>query len=172
MAGKNANQEAIKASDFAPTEAPKPLKKAKGLAPKDINCSLPFPAIGRMLVELQTINYERFPNATHDLMRSFLECALKAFFQHADVSLTSTKGGAGGYTSLNDVLLEAEKHFKKTKKGLVQAVKTIQGGKDYLHSQDFLNSVNHNHNTFSTGKVVKEAWDQMEPILRFILNPR
>ena len=170
LKGKTTSK-AIVASDFTPVAPPRADRKQKGLAPKDVVCSLKFPAIARMLEELQRIDYELLPNAAHDLLRSFLECSLKAYFDHAGVAI-ATKGGPGTFAYLKDVLLEAEAHFKTKKKALVQVIKAIQGNKDYLYSQDFLNSLNHNHTTFSTGRLVKDAWDQMEPLLRFILDPK
>jgi hypothetical protein len=97
---------------------------------------------------------------------------LKAYFDHKEIALTPAKGNSGEFVFLKDVLLAAERHFAKEKRALVQAIKVIQGNSNYQFSQDFLNSINHNHTVFSNGKQVKDAWDQMQPILEFVLDPK
>jgi glucose-6-phosphate 1-dehydrogenase len=39
------------------------------------------------------------------------------------------------------------------------------------YSAAFLNAVNHNPDIFVTSTEVKDAWDAMEPLFRFVLNP-
>jgi hypothetical protein len=34
-----------------------------------------------------------------------------------------------------------------------------------------MNATNHNPDVFATAKDVEDAWDAMEPLLRFVLNP-
>ena len=116
-----------------------------------------------MLHELKQIPYEKYPNATHDLLRSFLECSLKAYFDSQ---------GQPHDRDLRKLLTQAITYFDTQNKQFVQPLKTIQGqDSSYLFSIDYLNALNHNHNVFSTGKNVEIAWDQMETVLRFILNP-
>ena len=152
----------IGADDFV-RETPPPVKRIK-LVPADIECTLKYPAIQKMLRELKQIPQGKYPNATHDLLRSFLECSLKAYFE--------TIGQKYG-KHLPELLKNAISHFENENKQLVQLLKTIQGQhSNYLYSIDYLNALNHNHNVFSIGENVENAWDQMEPVLRFILNPR
>ncbi|MBS1702596.1 MAG: hypothetical protein JST12_13095 [Armatimonadetes bacterium] len=154
---------------------------SKFLAPKDMKCTLPYPAVSRVLGEMKKLDYAKFPNAAHDLLRSFLECSLKAFFDHlGDPVVPANKNE---YSFLSDVLLHAEKYFenaRKTDKTLTkyltpikllrQSAGTTQN--TFLFSKDFLDALNHSHVVFSTGPQVKEAWDHMEPLLRYVLNPK
>lgn len=158
--------------EFKPIPPQKRERTPKGLAPKDIVCTLNSPGVKRILKELQLLDYRRFPNAAHDLLRSFLECSFKAYFAHKSIVVTSRSY----YTYLSDVLDEAEKHFQTVNKKLVQPVRIIRGSagnttSNYLFSKDRLDAANHNPAVFSTGEQVKDACDQMEEILRFILNP-
>ncbi|HJM04705.1 MAG TPA: hypothetical protein QF549_03710 [Candidatus Saccharimonadaceae bacterium] len=159
---------AKKASTFA--EQPVPAAKSgTGVVPEDIECTLNYPAVKRVLAELKTLNYHRYPNATHDLLRSFLECSLKAYFDYKGIKVQ-----AKGYVQLNHVLTEAKKHFETEKKSLVQVVDKMvdkNTKNSYMYSADYLNAVNHNHEIFSRHKDVEETWEQMENLIRYVLNP-
>lgn len=161
--------ESLNADNFIPLPVPEIKAISKGLVPKGIICTLDYPALKRVLSELQTIDYRRYPNATHDLLRTFLECSLKAYFDHKGINIKSKNGH---YVTLNDVLKEAEVHFQTARKALVQPIKIIENGSQYLHSEDYLNAINHNPNVFSIGANVKDAWEQMQPVLRYILDPK
>ena len=93
-------------------------------------CSIDYPGVERILVELKKINYYSFPNATHDLLRTFLECSLKAYFDSINEVV---KPGRSGYTQLKDVLDHAEKHFKTIRPSLVQPIRVISSS---LHSSN------------------------------------
>lgn len=172
--GKAVGAAAIKTSKKSPR-----AKIDRFLAPKDLKCTLPYPAIRRVLHELQQLEFNKTPNAGHDLLRSFLECSFKAYFAH----IGQTIPAAGKFVTLADVLSFAEKHFESLKavnpkvRPLIQAVKIIRQSagnttNNYLFSDDFLNALNHSHAVFSTGPQVRAAWDQMEPIFRYILDPK
>jgi len=149
----------------------------KFLAPKDMKSNLPFPAISRMLIELQLLDYNKLPNAGHDLLRTFLECSLKAYFEHIGTPVPAKKS----YTFLSDALAFAETHFDNLSKSdqtvrkHLQSIRVVRQSagnttNNYLFSDDFLNAINHNHTVFSTGPQVKAAWDQLEPLLRYLIT--
>lgn len=154
--------------DFDPKpEPPKPRTK---LAPKDIAFALQSKGVHRMLGELQTIDYRRFSNAAHDLLRSFLECALKAYFQDTGRTIPPRRGQ---YVYLDQVLDEFIKEMTAINNPrLRQVAERIKSNQDMVsYSAAFLNAVNHNPDIFVTSTEVEAAWDQMEPLLRFVLNP-
>jgi len=144
-----------------PVATPAAQRRTK-LIPGDIECSLKYPAVIKMFNELKKIPYGKYPNATHDLLRSFLECSLKAYFE--SLGMTPAR-------NLSGLIPQAIAHFQVEKKALVQPLQAIQGQKNYLYSRDFLDAVNHNHHIFSIGENVENAWDQMQPVLIYILNP-
>ena len=83
------------------------------IAPKDIQFSLQSPAIRRVLIELQEIDYHKFPNATHDLLRSFLECSLKDYFTQIGNPVKPSSGKP--YVYLDNVLEEFKKKMDTEK---------------------------------------------------------
>jgi glucose-6-phosphate 1-dehydrogenase len=55
---------------------------------------------------------------------------------------------------------------------LRQVAARIKSNQDMVsYSAAFLNAVNHNPDIFVTSTEVENAWDAMEPLLRFVLNP-
>jgi hypothetical protein len=155
-------------NDFDPQPEPPPPPRTK-LAPKDIPFSLLSKGVHRMLGELQTIDYRKFSNAAHDLLRSFLECALKAYFDDTGKKIIAK----GKYVYLDQVLDEfiAEMRTAPNNK-LRQVAERIKANNGMVsYSAAFLNAVNHNPDIFVTSDEVKDAWDAMEPLFRFVLNP-
>lgn len=160
-----------KAPDFKPQPVPPPQAASRGVVPQDLVCSIDYPAVKRVLKELQTLNYHKYPNATHDLLRSFLECSLKAYFDHKNITVTP---GRGGYVQLQQVLEEAKRHFATEQRSLVQVVQkmTDQNTQNsYMYSTDYLNAVNHNHQIFSKHDDVEATWDQMANLIKYVLDP-
>lgn len=159
----------ITSKDFKETKPPTPPKRRTKLAPTDIDFTLKSRGVHRMLIELQTIDYRAYANAAHDLLRSFLECALKAYFQ--DIGKTITPRGS--FVFLNHVLDEFIKEMEAAKnQRLLQVARRIRDTPNMSsYSPDFLNAANHNPDVFATPEDVENAWDAMEPVLRFVLDP-
>lgn len=137
--------------------------KPKKLVPDSLVCNLQSPGVVRMLEEIRAINYVKFPNATADLLRSLLECSLKAYY----IGRSETIRHKGRFTFLSDALAKFQSD-PNTPTGLQQLTKSIINGTSFFQSSDFLNAVNHNPHLFATDKEVKEAWDKLEPIFREI----
>jgi hypothetical protein len=154
--------------DFNPRpELAKPRTK---LASRDIAFGLQSKGVHRMLSELQGIDYHRYSNAAHDLLRSFLECALKAYFHDTGKTITPRRGQ---YVFLDQVLDEFIKEMTAANNNrLRQVAQRIRSKRDMVsYSAAFLNAINHNPDIFVTSTEVENAWDAMEPLLRFVLNP-
>ncbi len=152
--------------------APTTDQKRKKLAPKDIVFTLQSPGVRRMLIELQGIDYRKFPNAAHDLLRSFLECALKAYFDQCGRPVKPPTGKA--YVFLDTVLKEFKKEMDTAKNTELSQVtqKIISDTNMTSYSAQFLNATNHNPSVFATDKDVENAWDGMEKLFRYVLNPK
>lgn len=133
------------------------------LVSKKMDSPFDSAGIGRVLWELQTIDYVKFPNAVADLLRTFLEITIKKYLEEIGALPTSTK--SGGYIYLNNVLrkmkadLQADSNHR-----LVQVINEIENNKWYL------DSINHNPDVFAVGDRVKDAWDQMQPLIKHIFN--
>jgi hypothetical protein len=146
-------------------------QKRKKLAPKDMIFSLESPGIRRMLTELQDINYRKFPNAAHDLLRSFLECALKAYFEQIGNPVRPAKGQ--NYVTLDTVLQAFKTEMDTVKNTQLSQVtqKIISDTNMTAYSAQFLNATNHNPSVFAIDKDVENAWDGLEKLFRFVLDP-
>ena len=147
-------------------------QKRKKLAPRDVVFTLQSPGVRRMLIELQTIDYRKFPNATHDLLRSFLECALKAYFDQCGNPVKPAKGKS--YVTLDTVLKEFKKEMDAVKNIQISQLtqKIISDTNMTAYSAQFLNATNHNPSVFANAKDVEDAWDGLEKLLRFVLDPK
>ncbi|WP_460108650.1 hypothetical protein [Streptomyces sp. YKOK-J1] len=167
---------------MAPHDQPKSNEKPKepsqnylNLSQIKIDPSYP-PAIRKMCEELALINVKKFPNATLDLLRTFLEKSIKAYAEKVGGDLKKQAGqqGGGGFVQLGHCLTWLEEHLKATKKtAFVQVIKKIRGNKigDYIPTVDHMNAINHNHHVFATADEVKACWDGMEGLIRVMLKP-
>lgn len=150
------------ASAFKP--ATKPEKKKKDfLISANVECPFDSPGVGRVLWELQTIDYKKFPNATADLLRTFLEISVKKYLEEFQSLPTPRK--RGGYIYLNDVLgkLKADLQTLSNHK-LVQVISEIE------HNKWYLDSINHNPDVFAVEERVEDAWDQIYPLIKYIFD--
>lgn len=166
---KKKGSKVLTSKDFK--EVPIITKKRTKLAPRDIQFTLQAPGVRRMLNELQTIDYHKFPNASHNLLRSFLECAIKVYFYQQGKAVMPAKGKK--YVFLDDVLQEFKKEMDATKNTELSQVtqKIITDTTMKPYSAQFLNATNHNPSVFAVDKDVENAWDTMEKLFRYILNP-
>lgn len=138
-------------------------KIQKGLVSKTFVNTLNSPGVGRVLWELQTIDYAKFPNASADLLRTFLEVVLKKYLQEIG-SLPPPKK-TGGYIFLGDVLNKMKSNLSAIPNTtLVQVIDEIIKNKWYL------DSINHNPDVFAVEDRVKAAWDQIQPLVKFVFD--
>ena len=152
-----------------PTPKPKvsPTLDVSGLfAPKA------FPAIGAILDELSKLRYVDFPNATFDLMRTFIEKSVKAY---AD-GLKQTIPTKGPYVYLDSALAWLEDDIKANgPKKLLQVVAKLRNNQKmnvyaYGTSGDLLNAANHNHEFSIDKSEVLAAWNGVIILLRYVLR--
>lgn len=167
---KSKKSEVTTSKDFVEHPAEK-LKKRTKLAPLDMPFTLQLPGVRRMLNELQEIDYRRFPNASHDLLRSFLECSLKGYFDHISEKVTL---GRDGYVSLDTVLKQFKiKMDSIGETGLSSITQKIISNENMMgYTAEFLNATNHSPEIFASDNDVEVAWDTMEPVFRYILDPK
>ena len=167
---KTKSNKVLTSKDFTET-LPVLTKKRTKLAPKDILFTLQSTGVRRMLIELQGIDYHKFPNAAHDLLRSFLECALKAYFDQNGNKLKPANGKT--YVFLDDALKAFKDEMDSNKNTELSQVtqKIISDTTMKSYSAQFLNATNHNPSVFAVDKDVEDAWDAMEKLFRHVLNP-
>jgi hypothetical protein len=160
--GENINTKGKKsAANFKPAKTL--LSSQKGLVPKLFEDTLSAPGVGRVMWELQNIDYAKFPNATADLLRTFLEISLKKYLQEIGELPAPTRQGS--YIFLGNVLQKMKTILQAIPNhGLVQVISEIEKNKWYL------DSINHNPDVFAVENRVKDAWDQVQPLLKFIFD--
>lgn len=158
--------------DFEPIPQPKKTSIQTALIPKSLQTSLRAVGVERRLAELQKMPYRNYPNAAHDLLRSLLECSLKAYCAQEGIVLTPKQ--PGGYTFLPDALIATKKHLEaqNKRKDLVQVINKVISKGQIFSTKDYLDAINHNHNIFSSGDDVKEAWDTVSALVEYVLDPK
>lgn len=162
LSGKDLNKSGKKAAaSFKPAKYIK--SRQKGLIPKNFEDTLNAPGVGRVMWELQNIDYAKFPNATADLLRTFLEISVKKYLQ--EIQSLPVPSRAGGYIYLGNVLSKLKSDLEKAaNKQLVQVINEIEKNKWYL------DSINHNPDVFAVEDRVKDAWDQVYPLIKFVFD--
>jgi hypothetical protein len=131
------------------------------------------PAIGFILNELSLINVNRFPNATFDLLRTFLEKTIKAYAAKLNQDIKKSSNQVG-YVYLSNALIWLEEHVKTTGlTALIQVIQKIRGGKieGFIASKTHLDAINHNQEIFATPSDVRECWNTMRVLLALMLKP-
>ena len=151
------------AEKFKEKKISEKISKAK-LIPSSLLSTLDCAGVARVLWELQNIEYKRFPNATADSMRTFLEIVLKDYLKKTGRLPTPRRNG--GYVYLEDVLTKMEQEIQNDtqNKGLVQVIKALKLQKWYLEA------INHNPDVFALEGPVKDAWDQMKPLIEYVFR--
>ena len=160
-------------SDAGSDEAKPFPRNWKYLSTDNLTVPRTFPAsIHEIVKELSAINIQRFPNATLDLLRTFLEKTIKA---HAEVLGEDIKKGSSeqGFVYLSNCLVWLEEHFKTTgQTAFIQPVQKIRGGRyGFVGSKAHLDATNHNHHIFATPDDVSECWATIEGVMKAVLKP-
>ena len=136
-------------------------------------------AISLILQELSALNIEKFPNATFDLMRTFLEKTIKAYAERLSVDIRTTSNNQGGANNLNGFVQLShclnwlELHFQANGPvALVQVVRRVKSGRltDFIGSAEYMNAINHNHHIFATADDVRTGWSAMDSLIREMLK--
>ncbi|MBI9056051.1 MAG: hypothetical protein JEY96_19680 [Bacteroidales bacterium] len=122
--------------------------------------------------ELKDLPVSKYPNAIHDLLRSFLECSLVVFLKQK-----------GEYDSIqknnkhNPTLSEMLNHLKSDKCNLItdtnlrQLIQQIVSQYSEKYSLERMNMIQHNENWGSSESEVRIAWAKLEPLMKILLNP-
>jgi hypothetical protein len=123
-------------------------------------------AVKVLLTELSALDVVRFPNATFDVMRTFLEKSIKARAELRGVDLR--RNGIKGYVYLKSCLEWMQQDVETNgPRALVQVLKGMQSSKvlDYVGSGDHLNALNHNHHVCVSESEVRHSWGMMKSVL-------
>ncbi len=157
--------------------APKPLQKGKP-KPKglffasDIPFRISSNSLRTIYDELRKIDVSNFPNATHDLLRTFLECSL-VFFLKETGDYEKIKKNSKHIPKLSEMLayITNKDCDAISDEHIIEVVKQIKSKWQDSYSLAHLNMVNHNENWISTEQDVRAAWSRLEKFFKILLNP-
>lgn len=154
--------------------SPKP-KRPTSLDTADLSVPSSFPvSIGLMLAELSRINITIYPNATMDLLRTFLEKSIKAYADSVGADI-KTKQSVQGFVFLSHCLRWLEEYLPTVgHRALAQVVRKLASGKVsgyYSASTDALNAINHNHKVHAEPEDVRSCWNTMHELMKVVLAP-
>ena len=170
--------EPITSESFYENEAPKEESKSKpskpksqnGVIPEHISFGLNSSALKEMYKELRNISVRKFPNAAHDLLRSFLECSVVEYLKHINEYDNVVKNDQH-IPKLSEMLTHLYNSNIVKDKQVKQAMRGIQADYDKPYSLKRMHLANHNPYCSSTENDVRSAWGKMEKLMEFILNP-
>ena len=170
--------ELIKSESFYENDPPKEESKSKpskpksqnGVIPRHISFGLNSSALKEMYKELQDISVRKFPNAAHDLLRSFLECSLVEYLKHINAYNKVAKDDRHT-PKLGEMLTYLDDKDIFTDEQSKQALRGIKADYDKPYSLQRMNMVNHNPDYSSTERDVRSTWGKMEKLMAVILNP-
>ena len=150
----------------------KPAQSHSKLDMGDINIPDNYPLpIKKIHEELKNINFKKFPNATADLLRTYLEKMIKSY---ADISSKKIPDKNNrGFVQLDACLIWLESEFKAGhKKGYIQSINKLRGIKNnsFVESKEHLDALNHNFLISADPQDVTYIWDTMKEIVKGIFR--
>ncbi|MEZ4796157.1 MAG: hypothetical protein R2785_03205 [Flavobacteriaceae bacterium] len=120
--------------------------------------------------ELKNIPVKTYPNATHDLLRSFLECSL-AFYLKKNKHYDKISKSNSHNPKLGEMLayIINKKCKEINDNNLISTLKSIKSDYEKPYSLERMHMINHNENFVSVERDVRAAWSKLEPLFKIIL---
>ncbi|HEY5535293.1 MAG TPA: hypothetical protein VIL99_10215 [Ignavibacteria bacterium] len=121
--------------------------------------------------ELRDINVATFPNASQDLLRSFLECSLIVFFKKTNDYSKILKNDKHNPT-LGEMLtyIINGNSTSITDKNLIDTINQIKTDYNKAYSLARLHMINHNENWIAVEKDVRATWAKLEELFKILLG--
>lgn len=148
-------------------------KTPKGLFfQADIPFKLGSTSLRIMYNELRDIDVAKFPNASHDLLRSFLECLIVFYLQEKSEYKLIKKSEKHNPRLSEMLTFVSSSECHSIKDGNIkQIVRQIKSDWSDSYSLERMNMINHNPDWTSTEKDVRSAWGKIERLIKYLLNP-
>jgi hypothetical protein len=148
-------------------------RKHKGLIPSYVPFKLNNNSLRKMYDELREIDVEKFSNATHDLLRSFLECSLVFYLKETD-EYKFISQNSNHNPKLSEMLnfLTTNNCKSLEDDSLKELIKQIKTDYNQQYSVQRMNMINHNPYWASTENEVRGAWNKLEELMKYLLNPK
>jgi len=140
---------------------------------KDVPFNLSSTSLRMVYNEIKEISVSRYPNATHDLLRSFLECTLVYYLKETDEYKLIAKHDKHN-PGLSEMLtfVASDKCKSIDDSNIKQVVNQIKANWGHSYSLERMNMINHNENWVSNEKEVRSVWAKMEGLIKILLNPK
>ncbi|MEZ4779110.1 MAG: hypothetical protein R2786_06970 [Flavobacteriaceae bacterium] len=121
--------------------------------------------------ELKEIPVKKFPNATHDLLRSFLECSLVFYLKEVS-EYDKIKKNSSHNPKLGEMLTHIINGSCKNinDHNLIATLRQIKSDFDQPYSLERMHMINHNEHFTSKERDVRATWAQLESLFKIILN--
>ncbi len=169
-------------SDFKPVAVPQTKTKTNQKRSKkiptglffqgDVPYNLSSSSLRIIYNELKDINVHDFPNATHDLLRSFLECALVYYLKETNEYQLIQKNPQHNPKLSELLTFVASARCKSiTDNNIKQIINQFKQNWADAYSLERLNMTNHNENWNTTETEVRSTWAKLEAFFKIILNP-
>jgi hypothetical protein len=169
------------ASDYKPIPPVsvdlKPKKSSKHMPPGlffqgDLPFNIVSTSLRLMYNELRDINVADFPNATHDLLRSFLECTLVFYLKETD-QFSHVEKHEKHNPKLGEMLayVASEECKSIDDENLKATVRQVKSDWDSPYSLERMNMTTHNENWTSSERDVRIAWGKIEKLFKIMLSP-
>lgn len=152
----------------------KSAKKQKGLIPSYVPFRLENSSLQELYDELKRIEVKAFPNATHDLLRSFLECTLVHYLKEVTNEYSKVKVKGGSEPTLDNMLYfisEDTNCTSITDKAMKKTIVQMRTNYTKPYSLARMNMTNHDENWATTEKDARVTWGNMEKLMKHLLNP-
>lgn len=121
--------------------------------------------------ELKKICVRDFPNATHDLLRSFLECSMAEYL--TQIGEYSKVQKSDRHTpKLGEMITHVINNKVIDDQHILDNLANIKSDWDAPYSLERMNKVNHNKDYASSEGDVRVAWAKLESFFKEILNPK
>lgn len=120
--------------------------------------------------ELKSLPIGLYPNAAHDLLRTFLECSLAEFLIEKGL-YASLVSNPAYEASLSSMITHVIDNKVITDKEILDCLRDTRDQWTKPYSIHRMNKVNHHINYASTEADVRAAWAKLEPVFKIILNP-
>lgn len=120
--------------------------------------------------ELQRIDLQVFPNAAIDMMRTFLECSLKVYFEEGGDPVPSPNGPVQLSHCLSHALSRLGHRADVSHVISILKSKQTETNGRYLGSARALNNSNHEPSAIFSREDVNTVWAQLRPLVEFLLR--
>lgn len=169
---KSSSFKELKAEKHSSYNKSRTIRNPKGLIPSYIPFKLTSSPLKTIYTELRKINVHDFPNAAHDLLRSFLECVLAYYLKNSTEYSSVDRKGNSYNPGLKEMLnfISSEKCSSLKDNNIKQVASLMIQNYAQPYSLLRFNMINHNENWTSNEKDVRDAWNKMESLMRHLLN--